>query len=82
MPWIRTLGVEEAAGRLAATYRTAVKRAGRVFGIIRAMSLHPATLDASLGLYLAIMKTDAGELSGRQREMLATVVSRVNDCHY
>ena len=82
MPWIRTVGVAEAAGRLAATYRTAVKRAGRVFGIIRAMSLHPATLDASLGLYLAIMKTDAGDLSGRQREMLATVVSRVNDCHY
>ena len=82
MPWIRTFGVEEAAGRLAGIYRTAVERAGRVFGIIRAMSLHPATLDASLGLYLAIMKTNRGDLSGRQREMLATVVSRVNDCHY
>ena len=38
-------------------------------------------LDASLGLYGAIMKTSAGSISGRQREMLATVVSRVNDCH-
>ena len=27
-------------------------------------------LDASLGLYGAIMKTNAGSISGRQREML------------
>ena len=32
-------------------------------------------------LYVAVMK-DPGELSGRQRELLATVVSRANDCHY
>ena len=82
MPWIRTFRVEEATGRLARTYRAAIERAGRVFGIVRAMSLHPAMLDASMGLYIAIMKTDAGHISGRQREMLATVVSRVNDCHY
>ena len=82
MPWIRTVGVEEATGRLARTYRAAIERAGRVFGIVRTMSLHPAMLEASMGLYITIMKTDAGHLSGRQREMLATVVSRVNDCHY
>ena len=82
MPWIRTFGVEAAAGRLARSYRVAMERAGRVFGIVRAMSMHPATLDASIGLYVAIMKTNAGDLSGRQREMLATVVSRANDCHY
>ncbi len=82
MPWIRTISVDEAAGRLAQTYRAAIDRAGRVFGIVRTMSLHPAMLDASMGLYMAIMKTNAGSISGRQREMLATVVSGVNDCHY
>ena len=82
MPWIRTVGVDEAAGPLARTYRAAIERAGRVFGIVRTMSLHPAMLDASMGLYGAIMKTNAGSISGRQREMLATVVSRANDCHY
>ena len=51
MPWIRTVGVDEAAGRLARTYRAAIERAGRVFGIVRTMSLHPAVLDASMGLY-------------------------------
>ena len=82
MPWIRTVSVDEAAGHLGRSYRAAIERAGRVFGIVRTMSLHPAMLDASMGLYGAIMKTRAGRISGRQREMLAAVVSRANDCHY
>ena len=56
-----------------------------MFGIVRAMSLHPPVLDASMGLYRAIMKDGAdaeGDLDLRQRELLATVVSRANDCHY
>ncbi|MCY4511133.1 MAG: carboxymuconolactone decarboxylase family protein [Acidobacteria bacterium] len=81
MPWIRTVGVEQASGRLSESYRTAVERAGRVFGILRTMSLQPAVLDASVGLYVAVMKAP-GDLSLVQREMLATVVSRANDCHY
>ena len=81
MPWIRTVGVEAATGRLAGSYRAAVKRAGRVFGIVRTMSVQPAVLDASIELYRAIMKAP-GDLSLVQREMLATVVSRANDCHY
>ncbi|MYD72190.1 MAG: peroxidase [Acidobacteria bacterium] len=81
MPWIQTVRPEAASGRLAKSYRAGVERAGRVFGIVRTMSLQPAVLDASMGLYLAIMK-QPGELSLAQREMLATVVSRANDCHY
>ena len=81
MPWIRTVDVERASGRLADIYHAAVERAGRVFGILRTMSLQPAVLDASVGLYTAIMKAP-GDLSLVQREMLATVVSRANDCHY
>ena len=52
-----------------------------MFGILRTMSLQPAVLDASVGLYTAVMKAP-GDLSLVQREMLATVVSRANDCHY
>ena len=39
MPWIRTVSVDDAAGRLARSYRAAIERAGRVFGIVRTMSL-------------------------------------------
>ena len=81
MPWIETISVEQASGRLRRTYEAAIKRAGRVFGIVRAMSLTPPVLDASMGLYQKIMYAPTG-LSRRQRELLATVVSRTNQCHY
>ncbi|MEL6715905.1 MAG: peroxidase, partial [Planctomycetota bacterium] len=59
MPWIRTISPDEATGRLAKTYRAALQRAGRVFGIVRAMSLAPDVLDASMGLYQRVMfRTD------------------------
>ncbi len=81
MPWIRTISLTDATGRLARSYAAAVARAGRVFGIVRAQSLAPAVLDASMGLYERIMYAEEG-LSRRQREMVATIVSRTNDCHY
>jgi alkylhydroperoxidase family enzyme len=81
MTWIRTFGLAEATGRLKASYEAAVRRAGRVFGIVRAMSPNPATLDASMGLYLAVMYGES-PLTRRQREMLAVVVSVQNHCHY
>jgi hypothetical protein len=54
---------------------------GKVFGIVRSMSLDPRVLDSSMGLYRNIVK-EGNALSRRQREMLATVVSKANDCHY
>lgn len=81
MTWIRTIRPEEATGRLAKTYAAAIQRAGRVFGIVRAMSLSPPVLDASMGFYQRVMFAKGG-LSRRQREMLAVVVSGANDCHY
>lgn len=83
MTWIRTFSEAEATGRLARIYGAASARAGRVFGIVRAMSLAPAVLDASMGLYQRVMHAKAEySLERYQREMLAVVVSRANDCHY
>lgn len=81
MTWIRTFQPDEAEGRLARSYAAAQARAGRVFGIVRAMSPAPAILDASMGLYQKIMYAPRG-LARAQRELLATVVSRANGCHY
>jgi alkylhydroperoxidase family enzyme len=81
LTWIRTIGVEEATGRLAKIYGAAMGRAGRVFGIVRTMSLAPSVLDASMGLYQRVMYAKVG-LARYQREMLAVVVSQANDCHY
>ncbi len=81
MTWIRTISVAEATGRLQRSYDAAIARAGRVFGIVRAMSLAPDVLDASMLLYQRVMFAPQG-LSRAQRELLAVVVSARNDCHY
>jgi len=81
MTWIRTVAAGDATGRLRKTYDAAIARAGRVFGIVRAMSLAPSILDSSMGLYQRVMYAPKG-LTRCQREMLAVVVSRVNECHY
>ena len=81
MTWIRTIRPEEASGSLRASYDRAVARAGRVYGIVRTMSLAPDVLDASIELYLKIMFAPRG-LARRQREMLAVVVSATNRCFY
>lgn len=81
MAWIRTVPPDEATGALAQTYDAAMRRAGRVAGILRAMSLAPDVLEASMGMYLRVMFRKDG-LTRRQREMLAVVTSRRNRCHY
>jgi len=78
---IRLIEVDEATGPLRAEYDAAIGRAGKVFGIVKAMSLRPGVLQRSMELYKGIMFGSC-ELSRQERELLATVVSRENDCHY
>lgn len=81
MAYIDLVPVDRATGRLRRLYDAAIHRAGRVFQIVRTMSPNPPVLEASIGCYAAIMKGPSG-LSRRERELLATVTSRVNDCYY
>jgi hypothetical protein len=81
MPWIKTIGPDEATGRLGKTYAASMAQTGKVFGITSSMSLDPRVLDSSMGLYRNIVQ-EGDALSRRQREMLATVVSKANECHY
>ena len=79
MPHLRLIEIDEATGLLKDEYDAAVARAGKVFNIVRAMSLRPGVLRESMGLYRAIMFGPSG-LSRQERELLAVVVSRENDC--
>ena len=81
MAWIRTIALHEATGRLKQTYDEAIRRAGRVFNILRVQSLNPPVLDASLEQYKAVMFSPS-PLSRAQRETLATVSSWANNCFY
>ena len=82
MAWIRTVDPAEATGLLARVYREAVRRAGKVFQVLRIQSPRPEVLDASVALYLEVMCSDRSPLTRAQREMIATAVSRANHCFY
>lgn len=62
-------------------FEAAVARAGRVWNIVRIMSLNPPVLDASMRFYGAVL-FGPSPLSRVQRELLATVVSAELGCHY
>jgi hypothetical protein len=81
MPYIRLMEEGEAEGLLAEEYDAAIERAGKVFNILKAMSLSPGVLRASIALYREIMFGESG-LSRQERELLATVTSAAQNCHY
>ncbi len=84
MAWIRTISEDEATGDLERQYKAAVKRAGKVFQIIKLQSLRPEIMRTFMELYVKIMHgaSHPGGLTRTEREMVATVVSKVNHCHY
>jgi alkylhydroperoxidase family enzyme len=81
LPHIRLIEPADADGRLKQEYDQAIGRAGKVFNVVKAMSPNPLVLNRSMELYKAIM-FGPSELSRIERELLAVVVSRANDCHY
>ena len=81
MAFINTVDPQNAEGIVKQEYEKGTQRSGRVFNILKIMSLSPAALRESMCLYRAIMYGES-ELSRVQREMLATVVSQVNHCYY
>ena len=81
MPHFRLIEPDEATGPLKVEYDAAIARAGKVFNIVKAMSLRPGVLKRSMEMYKAIMLGPSG-LTRAERELLATVTSRHNDCHY
>jgi alkylhydroperoxidase family enzyme len=78
---LRLINEDEADGLLREDYDAAVERAGKVFNILKAMSLNPRVLHASMELYKEIMFGES-RLSRRERELLATVTSAEQSCHY
>jgi len=81
MPYIRQIPLSEATGLLKEEFDKALKRAGRVWRIVHIMSVNPRAMRDSIGFYATIMMGES-PLTRVQREMLATVVSAENHCHY
>jgi len=82
MAWIPMVPEEDADGRLAELYeRTRDPRWRRVDHIMAIHSLHTGGLHAHDVLYREVMKSTP-TLRKVEREILALVVSRINECHY
>ena len=78
---LRMIEPEDADGLLAEEYAAAVGRAGKVYNIVRSMSLNAEVLQRSMELYRTIM-FGPSRLTRQERELLATVVSATNECFY
>ena len=81
MAWIHTIEPEDAEGPLKEEYDRAVIRAGGVSNVLKVSSLNPEALSCWVALYKAVM-FGPSPLSRAERELVATVVSQENSCHY
>ncbi len=81
MAFIKQISDEEATGVLQRVYEAARGRSGGVANIIRVMSRDGRSVQGSMQLYVSVMKAD-NALSASRREMLAAVVSNINECYY
>ena len=82
MAWIRTIREDEWGGPLADLYGQVVDADhGRVQRVDLHDVVHPAAMAGHLAVYGSAM---AGTKTLRkvERELVALVVSRYNDCHY
>ncbi|MFT7617693.1 MAG: alkylhydroperoxidase family enzyme [Planctomycetota bacterium] len=80
--WIDTTSFEDASGELRELYGAVVDPvSGELDNIMRIHSANPPGLAAHYALYRAVM-TATPTLRGADREMIALLVSSINDCHY
>jgi len=84
MAWIKTVSESEAKGEVKAIYDASLKLYGFVPNIRKALSLNPTALRAYTQLSGAVYHggPEASGLAPEEREMIATVVSAANRCHY
>ena len=80
--WIEMVDEDEADGELRQVYdRCAATTTGRVANIYKIHSLNPKTMLAHRALYRSVM-FGRSPLKRYQREMIGTLVSALNGCHY
>jgi alkylhydroperoxidase family enzyme len=82
MAWIRTIDEDDADEGLSTLYGAMLDpAAGKVDHVLKVHSLSPKGLRAHFELYRAVM-AGTKTLRKADREMIAVVVSVLNECHY
>lgn len=78
---IKVIQHQEAEGLLKETYDHLVQTRGKLAEVHKIQSLNPPTIMQHMDLYMGIMFGQS-PLKRYQREMIAVVVSKSNDCEY
>ena len=81
MAWIDTINERDADGSLKDQYAKLKDSRGSVDNILKIHSLNPESLDAHVRLYKTIMYGKS-PIRRVNREMIAVLVSSINQCHY
>ena len=81
MAWIDTINERDADGSLKDQYEKLKDSRNGVDNILKIHSLNPESLDAHVRLYKTIMYGKS-PISRVDREMIAVLVSSINQCHY
>ena len=81
MAFIKTVPHDQATGLVKQEYEKGIKRVGHVSQVLKLSSPAPEIMKASIDFYLHLMHR-LSALPRFQKEMIAVVVSRSNQCHY
>ena len=81
MAWIDTINERDADGSLKDQYAKLKDSRSGIDNILKIHSLNPESLDAHVRLYKTIMYGKS-PIRRVNREMIAVLVSSINQCHY
>jgi uncharacterized peroxidase-related enzyme len=79
--WIQSIEEAQAEGELNRLYEEIKVKRGSVSNVMKAQSLDPESMKLHLDLYLHLM-FGRSTLNRLEREMIAVVVSHLNNCSY
>lgn len=81
MPFIKVIQENEAEGELKTIYDDLIQSRGKIAEVHKIQSLNPQSIVNHMDLYMTIM-FGKSPLRRVQREMIAVVVSKANNCEY
>ena len=81
MAWIKQIEEKEAEGKLQEVYKNILSKRGKLANIMKIHSLDPESMQHHLDLYTSIMFNESG-LNREEKELVAVVVSALNNCAY
>ncbi len=81
MSWIEMISYDDSEGELRERFEPLQYTEGKIDHILQIHSLLPTTMTSHFKFYRDIMY-GRSDLSRKERELVATVVSIANECHY